>query len=111
MGNPNSPQWNPEAQTTAIVSLLHAGADPNAKNMDGTTALHRAVRSRCSAAVRVLLDNGADPSIRTKNGSTAERLAAVSSGRGGSGSAEALDEQTKILSLFRQREQLKPPVW
>jgi ankyrin repeat protein len=42
VGGPNSPRWNPPAQSATIVCLIKAGADPNAKNKDGTTPLHRA---------------------------------------------------------------------
>lgn len=89
VGGPNSPRWNPPAQSATIACLINAGADPNAKNKDGTTPLHRAVRTRCAEAVRTLLEHGADPAIRTKNGSTARHLALYTTGRGGSGSPEA----------------------
>jgi hypothetical protein len=103
VGGPNSPRWNPSAQSATIVCLLRAGADPNAKNKDGTTPLHRAVRTRCAAAVRTLLDHGADPAIRTKNGSTAFHLALHTTGRGGSGSPEAKVQQREILQLLEGR--------
>jgi len=97
VGNPGSPMWDPPAQAATIVCLIEAGADPNARNMDGATPLHRAVRTRCAGAVRALLDHGADPLIRNKNGSTAIRLALHTTGRGGSGSAEAKAQQQEIL--------------
>jgi hypothetical protein len=103
VGGPNSPRWNPSAQSANIVCLINAGADPNAKNVDGTTLLHRAVRTRCADAVRTLLDHGADPAIRTKNGSTAFQLALYTTGRGGSGSPEAKVQQQEILLLLRGR--------
>jgi len=103
VGGPNSPRWNPSAQSATIVCLLRAGADPNVKNVDGTTPLHRAVRTRCADAVRTLLDHGADPAIRTKNGSTAFQLAMYTTGRGGSGSPEAKVQQREILLLLEGR--------
>jgi hypothetical protein len=103
VGSPNSPRWNPSAQSATIACLIGAGADPNTKNVDGTTPLHRAVRTRCADAVRTLLDHGADPAIRTKNGSTAFQLALYTTGRGGSGSPEAKVQQQEILLLLEQR--------
>jgi hypothetical protein len=100
VGNPNSRNWDPQAQSATIVCLIHAGADPNAINKDGTTPLHRAVRTRCADAVRALLDHGANPAIRTKNGSTALQLASFTTGRGGSGSPEAKAQQQLILRLL-----------
>src|SRR5215469_13622913 len=103
VGGPNSPRWNPPAQSATIVRLIKAGADPNARNKDGTTPLHRAVRTRCAEAVRTLLEHGADPAVRTKNGSTARQLALYTTGRGGSGSPEAKAQQKKILLLLEGR--------
>jgi hypothetical protein len=102
-GIPGSPRWDPAAQAATIVCLIEAGANPNAQNMDGATPLHRAVRTRCAGAVRTLLDHGADPAIRNKNGSTAMQLAVHTTGRGGSGSPEAKDQQREILLLLERR--------
>jgi hypothetical protein len=103
VGGPNSPRWDPPAQSATIACLIKAGADPNAKNKDGTTPLHRAVRTRCADAVRTLLEYGADPTIRTKNGSTARQLALYTTGRPGSGSPEAKAQQREILLLLEGR--------
>jgi ankyrin repeat protein len=103
VGGPNSPRWNPPAQSATIACLINAGADPNARNKDGTTPLHRAVRTRCAEAVRTLLEHGADPAIRTKHGSTARQLALYTTGRGGSGSPEAKAQQKEILLLLDGR--------
>lgn len=102
-GSPGSPRWDPTAQAATIVSLIEAGADPNAQNMDGATPLHRAVRTRCADAVRALLHHGADPAICNKNGSTAMQLALLTTGRSGSGSAEAKAQQQEILLLLQGR--------
>ena len=99
-GNPGSPFWNPAAQAATIVCLVEAGADPNAPNMDGATPLHKAVRTRCAAAVRTLLDCGADPQLTNKNGSTSLLLAGLTTGRGGSGSPEAKAQQQEIVRIL-----------
>ena len=100
VGDPASPRWQPEAQAETIAALIAAGADPNAVDRNGTAPLHRAVRTRCAAAVRALLAGGADPNLVTKNGSTAARLAEVSSGRSGGGSLEAKAQQAEIQRLL-----------
>ena len=103
VGSPNSSFWNPATQAATIRVLIEAGADPNAADKRGVTPLHRAVRTRCAAAVRTLLESGADPRLRNKNGSDAMLLATMTTGRGGSGSAEAKAEQEEILQLLKAR--------
>jgi hypothetical protein len=101
-GGPGLRHWNPAAQTATIGYLIRAGADPNAIDMNGVAPLHRAVRTRCSAAVRALLDGGADPHRPNKNGSTPMKLATQQTGRGGSGSPEALAEQAEIVQILER---------
>ncbi len=100
-GSPGSPRWNPVAQRDTVVCLLERGADPNAADKNGTAPLHRAVRNRCAAAVKALLDAGADPHAVNRSRSTAAQLARWTTGRGGSGSAEARAQQLEILGLLQ----------
>ena len=79
------PAWNEKWQLEAIRRLLDAGANVNAPDKNGATPLHRAVRTRCAAAVQLLLTAGADPRLRNKPGSTPFHLAVQNTGRGGSG--------------------------
>jgi hypothetical protein len=102
VGNPDSHAWDPPAQAATIALLIAAGADPNALDMDGVTPLHRAVRTRCAAAVAALIDGGADASRRNKGGSSPLRLARLTTGRGGSGSAAAKAQQQEILRLLER---------
>jgi len=99
-GNPGSLHWNPAAQAATIVCLVEAGADPNAVNMDGASPLHKAVRTRCSMAVRTLLKCGANPRQLNKSGSTPMMLARQNTGRGGSGSPEAKAQQREIFLIL-----------
>jgi len=102
-GAPGSPTWNPGAQAETITRLVEAGADPNAIDKSEVTPLHRAVRTRCAAAVSALLDGGADPRRTNNRGSTPVQLATRTTGRGGSGSPEAKAQQAEILAEFRRR--------
>ena len=87
-------------QVKMIDWLLAAGAEIDAQDKNGATALHRAVRTRCAAAVKRLLSAGADVTKRNKPGSTAFHLAVQDTGRGGSGSAAARAGQREIIAAF-----------
>jgi hypothetical protein len=102
-GVPGSTAWNPGAQAATVACLIAAGADPNAVDNGGVTPLHRAVRTRCAAAVSALLDGGADARRPNKNCSTPIQLAALTTGRGGSGSPEAREQQAEIVRMLAQQ--------
>jgi ankyrin repeat protein len=102
VGGPGSATWDPRAQAATIAWLIGAGADPNAVDMDGVTPLHRAVRTRCAAAVEALLAGGADAERRNDGGSTPLRLARLTTGRGGSGSPDAKAQQQEIVRLLER---------
>ncbi|HTA93626.1 MAG TPA: ankyrin repeat domain-containing protein [Polyangiaceae bacterium] len=99
-GVPHSEAWDPEAQSAIVVFLIGAGADPNSQDKSGVAPLHRAVRTRCAAAVRALLAHGAEPVGRNKAGSTPLHLAVQNTGRGGTGSAASRDQQAEIIELL-----------
>lgn len=100
VGQPGSATWAPKAQASVIAYLIEAGADPNATDKSGVTALHRAVRTRCAAAVRVLIEHGADPRRKNGSGSTPFDLAVQTTGRSGSGSVAAHEQQRQIIQLL-----------
>src|SRR5215472_19160207 len=60
-GNPEAARWDPIGQSQSITALVAGGADPNAIDNNGSTPLHKAIRTRCAAAVETLLNLGADP--------------------------------------------------
>lgn len=97
------PDWDAARQVKMIRILLDAGADLHARDKNGATALHRAVRTRCTAAVRFLFAAGADPTLRNLPGSTAFHLAVQNTGRGGSGAAIAIAAQRQIIEEFLAR--------
>jgi ankyrin repeat protein len=99
-GIPGSVAWSPDAQYAVVEFLITAGADPNSANKSGVVPLHRAVRTRCTPAVRALLINGADAVRRNASGSTPLHLAVQNTGRGGSGSTASHEEQAKIIRLL-----------
>jgi hypothetical protein len=100
-GIPGSAGWNPVGQHETVLCLVELGADPNAVDKNGTMPLHRATRNRCAAAVNALLRVGADPHATNGKGSTALQLARWTTGRGGSGSAEARAQQEEILRVLQ----------
>lgn len=102
-GMPGSARWDPSAQRDTVVALLAAGGDPNAVDNSGVTPLHRAIRNRCTSAVRALLDGGADVLRPNGSGSTPMQLALWTTGRSGSGSSVAKAEQKEIVRLLTER--------
>jgi ankyrin repeat protein len=95
--------WDPTAQAETIEYLLSVGADPNALDSSGVAPLHRAVRTRSLPAVRALLDGGAKQRAPNKAGSTPLHLAVQTTGRGGSGSPHARQQQAGIIRLLLER--------
>ena len=98
--------WDPSRaneQVQTIRCLLDAGAEINARDKNGATPLHRAVRTRGAAAVKCLLKAGADPSLKNKPGSTAFHLAVQNTGHGGTGSQAKKAKQREIIQEFLSR--------
>lgn len=102
-GNPGSDSWDAARQVRMIALLLKAGADIHARDKNGATPLHRAVRTRCAEAVKFLLDAGADGTLRNMPGSTPFHLAVQNTGRGGSGAEQARTAQREIIRAFLDR--------
>ncbi len=94
------PVWDAKKQVATIGCLLHSGANIHLQDMNGATPLHRAVRTRCAAAVKFLLQVGSDPTMKNKPGSTPFHLAVQNTGRGGSGEAVAVAAQREIIKVF-----------
>jgi ankyrin repeat protein len=93
----------PRAQAGVIEYLISMGAEPNAVDKTGVAPLHRAVRGRSLAAVRALLDGGAEVRQPNKSGSTPLHLAVQNTGKSGSGSDEAHQQQAAIIKLLLAR--------
>ncbi len=96
-GNPSDARWKPVAQSAVIEYLAGIGADLDAVDLNGVAPLHRAVRTRSTAAVKTLIALGADVRMKNGNGSTPLHLAVQNTGRGGSGTVAAKDEQGAIV--------------
>lgn len=99
-GSLENPSWDAKRQVRMIELLLEAGADIHTQDKNGATPLHRAVRTRCAAAVKALLAAGADATLKNKPGSTPFHLAAQNTGRGGSGAEKAKAAQREIIHAF-----------
>ena len=80
--------------------LLDTGAAIDTQDANAATALHRATRTQCAAAVEYLLHVGSDPTTRNKTGATAFHLAVQHTGRGGTGTDEAKMAQQQIIAAF-----------
>jgi ankyrin repeat protein len=96
----NGPDWNAKRQVQTIQCLLDTGASINAQDKNGAAPLHRAVRTRCAAAVKCLLERGSDATLRNKTGSTPFHLAVQDTGRGGTGAEAARAAQRQIIREF-----------
>jgi hypothetical protein len=94
------PEWDANRQVKTIGVLLAAGATINAQDKNGASPLHRAVRTRCAAAVSCLLKAGGDPTLKNKPGSSPFHLAVQNTGRGGSGADVARAAQRQIIKEF-----------
>ncbi len=62
-------------KTASARLILKAGADINARDVDGYTALMHACRNGQIDIVKFLISSGADPTIRDSNGNTAAEIA------------------------------------
>ena len=100
MDSPGADYLDSNAQREMISYLIDAGADPDAIDKSGVAPLHRAVRTRSSAAVSALIDRGADPLLMNKSGSTPLHLAVQNTGKSNSGSEPAKEEQHRIIVLL-----------
>jgi hypothetical protein len=94
------PAWDAKRQVETIRCLLQNGALIHLQDMNGATPLHRAVRTRCVAAVKFLLRAGSDPTMKNKSGSTPFHLAVQNTGRGGTGEPAAVNAQREIIEHF-----------
>jgi hypothetical protein len=93
-------RFHPAAQAKTIEYLASCGADPNAVDDSRVAPLHRAIRTRSLAAVRALVEAGANPKQANGNGSTPLHLAVQNTGRSGSGSEEARQQQAGIIRFL-----------
>jgi tankyrase len=74
----------PDDQRRRLVKALKAGADVEAADKNGVTALHHAVRFRSPSAVKTLVEHGADVNCACRrNGSTPLHRAVTQTGAPG----------------------------
>ena len=99
----SSPDYDEPAQAQTLALLLGAGAQIEAADKNGATALHRAVRTRSFGAVDFLLKAGADFRAPNHSGATPFHLAVQNTGRGGTGNPASIAAQRRIIELFLAR--------
>lgn len=100
VGGPTTPTWDTEKQAECIVFLISRGADPNSHSKHGAAPLHMAVRQRCARAAATLIKYGAEVRLKNLKGSTPLHLAVQNTGRGGTGSDAAKEQQKEIIALL-----------
>jgi uncharacterized protein len=81
----------------AAVVCLQAGADVNAVNDAGQSALHLAAASRGDAFVRLLADHGARLDLKDRQGRTPLDIATGVGGRGRGGATPVVRDSTAAL--------------
>ncbi|HEX5107208.1 MAG TPA: ankyrin repeat domain-containing protein [Vicinamibacterales bacterium] len=100
-GSPAAPSYDqgtPEEAVEAITLLLASGADINAANDNGDTALHVAVTGRgAEAIVRCLVESGARLTVQNKRGQTP--LAAAMASR---------KDVAALVALLKQAANARP---
>lgn len=88
----------------AIALCLERGADIDAADENGQTALHLAVAQAEPAVLRLLVEKGASPHARDAKGQTPLDLAMNAGGRGGRGAA-----RPERVALLRQLSARRGP--
>ena len=56
----NTPGYNQKSYLDTLQALINIGVDINAKDLSGSTALHKAVLEKCEYTVKILLDSKPD---------------------------------------------------
>ena len=93
--------WDPKPQVKTIRGLLDCERRHQCPRQERRELLlHRAVATRCAAAVRCLLAAGADSARKNNPGSTPFHLAVQNTGHGGSGREQAKHAQRQIIEEF-----------
>jgi uncharacterized protein len=89
----------PRVQRAVIRLLIRQGANVNETDKNGVTPLHRAVRFRSPAAVKVLLECGADPNaVDRKTRSTPLHRAVTNTGAPATaGKSQQVDKIIRLL--------------
>ena len=90
---------NSADQRRRLIALLKAGADVNAADKNGVTALHHAVRFRGPIAIRTLIEHGANVNqVCRRSGSTPLHRAVTTTGA--PGTAGKHQEAVEIIRLL-----------
>jgi ankyrin repeat protein len=89
----------------AVRVLLELGADVNATNEGGNTALHAAASARSNPVIQLLADKGARLEAKNKRGQTPLALASAGGGRGrGAGNGSQANSTADLLRKLGAKE-------
>src|SRR5262249_35745794 len=86
----------------AVQMLLDAGADVNAANKSGDTALHGAAGNGLPSVIQLLVDRGAKIDVKNRNGQTPLALTSGGGQRGGFGQARPAPGLQKAHELLQK---------
>ena len=101
-----------DGQTETVKALLRKGADVNARNREGRTALMFAIINLRTATVKTLLEFGADVNVQAHCGCTPLMLAACSGDIGiTQGIAKSWCRRTKNLLAGENRSGCGHRTW
>ncbi len=91
---------------TAVAMALELGAEMNATNDSGNTALHAAAGQGTDTVVAFLIEQGADVTLANGRGQTARELAVFADGI--AGDSFVRESTAELLDLGRRNETMHP---
>jgi len=99
-----------DGQKEMVKALLEAGAEVNARDNDGWTALHVAAGRGRTEVVKALLEAGADVNATDGGGWTARHWAAGYGRMPGAWAAGSDSDQEEVRKLLQEHERKNNPV-
>jgi ankyrin repeat protein len=92
---------SPSLISQAVAKAVELGADVNAANPAGDTALHLVATAGNDSAVELLANHGANVNAKNKRGETPLMLASTAGGRRAAAAADADNDITGVPAVLR----------